>query len=410
MTNAEYWIWLQTALGYGSPKPIRILEVFNNAKEFYDAGPSGWQKCKAITEKDVETLKNTSFRKAQEIVLYCVEKCFKILTLDDEDYPIRLTRIKAPPAVLYIKGEFPDIDDEPAIAIIGTRKCSNAGTALAGTLGYRLSKCGMTVVSGGAKGCDIAASKGALNAKSKSIIVAGCGLSYPYLMENEEIRNAVANCGAVITELQPFDSPYKGSFPVRNRLMSALTNATLVVEAPKISGTQRTVEHALNQGKDVFVVPGSITSAEYAGNNKLLEDGATPIYTVADVVSEYISEYPHKLKLDDDAYTPLGEDKMFNRIYKTLEDRKNIKKPQITKPKTSIVKPKKEISKKPTVNTAQMSEINAQIYNFFTKGPANIDTIIDNLGLDSADVLTAITELEIDGLIKSVSGGRYELA
>ena len=127
-------------------------------------------------------------------------------------------------------------------------------------------------------------------------------------------------------------------------------------------------------------------------------------------MSEYILEYPHKLKFDDVTYMPLGEDEMLNRIYTTLEERKNNKEQRISKPKNTTSKTKKEVPKKPIVNTSEMSEINAQVYNFFTKGPANIDTIIDNTGLDSADVLTAITELEIDGLIKSVSGGRYELA
>lgn len=402
MVNAEYWIWLQTVFGAGSIKPIHSLEYFDTVKEFYEAGVDGWKQCKHLSSNDIERLKSVPLRSSHNIIEHCDKKGYQILTPDDELYPVCLLRIKNPPSVLYVKGEMPDFNDEAGIAIVGTRKCTNEGIALAGTLAYRLSQSGMIVVSGGAVGCDIAASRGAVLAHGKSVIVMGCGLSVPYLMQNEKIRREVEQNGAVISELRPLEGASKTTFPIRNRLMSALSLGTLVIQAPKRSGALLTVEHAIEQGKDIFAIPGGITSKEYAGNNQLLQEGVFHVYTPADIVSEYICEYPHKLKLDN-AYTPLADDEMFISILDKLEKKtqKDNKKP-VTK-KTEQPK----VEQQPVPDTTHLTGLNAKIYSLFTSEPVNLDTIIETSNEDPADVMIAVTELEMDGLIESIPGGRY---
>ena len=405
MKNARYWIWLQNVFGYGSAKIMRALENYDSAKDFYKAGVKGWKECRFLSSEDIAKLHNTNIKNSDAIIKHCEERRYDIITPEDENYPARLIRIKNPPAVLYVRGTLPDIDDEAAIAVVGTRKCSNLGTAIAGTLGYRLSRCGMMIVSGGAVGCDIAASKGALNAGAKSVIVMGCGLSCYYLPQNEKIRRAVAENGAVISEMQPLSRPSPFSFPIRNRLMSALSLAALVIEAPKRSGALITVDHALEQGKDVFAIPGSINSAEYSGNNRLLEDGAYPVYTPHDIVAEYMSEYPHKLNFEN-SYTPLGEDIMFKEIFRKLENRN---KPKTADKAANADKTPDRADDKPKPEP-NLSGINQKIYSFFTNEPINIDKIIDKLEIDPADAMVALTELEMEGLIRPCSGGRYEKA
>lgn len=408
MVNAEYWIWLQTVFGAGSTKPIHTLEYFDTVKDFYNAGVDGWKRCRHLTSADIEKLKSVSLKSSQRVIDHCDKKGYQILTPEDELYPVNLIRIKNPPCVLYVKGDMPDFNDEAAIAVVGTRKCTNEGIALAGTLGYRLSQSGMIVVSGGALGCDIAASRGAVLAKAKSVIVMGCGLSVPYLMKNERIRRDVAENGAIISELHPLEPASKTTFPIRNRLMSALALGTLVIQAPKRSGALLTVDHALEQGKDIFAIPGGITAKEYSGNNKLLEDGVFPVYTPADIVSEYICEYPHKLNLDN-AYTPLAEDEMFKSILEKLENKsQNDNKKPVTKEQKEEAKEHKEEPEKTAVDTSHLTGINEKIYNLFTSEPVNLDTIINASNEDPADVMIAVTELEMDGLLKSIPGGRYE--
>ena len=406
MTNAEYWIWLQTALGYGSIKPFRIFEKFDTAKDFYESGIDGWKTCKYFSTKDITKLRDTSLERSYKVIEQCKRRQYDIITPEDASYPTRLMNIKNPPAVIYVKGQLPNIDDETVIAIVGTRKCSDLGNAIAQTISYRLSCCGAVIVSGGAMGCDIAATKGALKAKAKSIIVLGCGLSYPYLMQNSRYRSDVAENGAVITEFQPFEPASRYTFPVRNRLMSALSLGVMVVEAPERSGALITVEHALEQGKYIFTVPGAITSKRFLGNNRLLEDGAIPVFTPYDIISEFISEYSHKLNYEN-SRTLLGED---NMLLSLLDENSDVEQTEHKKQPKKKVEKKIENQPKAPQKTNNLIGLNAKIYSYFTNGAVNIDTIIEQSQIDSAEVLVAITELEIEGYIRPVGGGRYEQA
>lgn len=204
------------------------------------------------------------------------------------------------------------------MAVVGTRSATPYGHKTAFRLSYRLAECGALIVSGGALGIDSEAHRGALQAGGRTIAVLGCSIDYPYLSANAELRKMISEHGALISEYPPGTPPSKVSFPIRNRLISGLALGTVVVEASIKSGSLITADHALNQGKDVFAVPGNIMSSAYAGSNRLLSDGAKPVFSAADILSEYTSQYPHKINMDT-AYTIIGEDS-FNSPADAVEE------------------------------------------------------------------------------------------
>ncbi len=433
LDHRHYWIWLQQALGYASTKPIRILEHYETAENFYNAGIQAWRELRLFTSQELRNLECTRLSYADWVIRRCERRRYTILTPEDGRYPERLLRIKNPPAALYVWGDLTGIDDEAAIAVVGTRRCTAQGMALAGTLGCRLAQSGILLVSGGAAGCDICATKGALHAGARSVIVLGCGLDVDYLRENADVRIRVARNGAVITEYQPDYSGNRVTFPQRNRIMSALSLGTVVVEAPKRSGALITVTHALEQGKDVFAIPGNVASAAYAGNNRLLEDGARPVYCPMDIVGEYVNVYPNKLHTEY-AYTSLGEDKMFTGLLHKLQQRAaahdDTECPADAgraagtggavhretngdrrSSAQSAVRADRKMEKRAQPVARDVSKLgkDAQIiYNCFTNGPASTDIILKISGLPIENVLAALSELEIYDYIRSIAGDRYE--
>lgn len=241
----------------------------------------------------------------------------------------------------------------------------------------------MTVVSGGARGSDFYAHSGALKAEGKTVLIMGCGIESDYLPENAALRRAVAEDGCLVSEYPPFEGASKYTFPVRNRLMSALADAVIITEAGMRSGALNTANHALNQGKEIFVIPGSPADENYAGSNTLLRDGARPLLDISDILNEYLPRYPDKIDIE----------KAIKKRAKPVEER--------------AAKPEKtEVHKKLSIET--LSNEAKIVYNQLNK-PIFYPDEINNTSLVPGDILSALTELEIEGLIRSLPGGRYEL-
>ena len=206
----------------------------------------------------------------------------KTITVGDEAYPENLMHIYGKPQTLYVLGNEKLLDAQ-SIAIIGCRKASDYGWKNAYKFGYELAKKGICVVSGFARGIDSYAHKGALAAKGTTIAVLGCGLDVVYPPENVDLyKQIVMNNGAIITEYPLGSRPEKHHFPARNRIISGLSDGVLVVEAKERSGTLITVEYALEQGKNVYAIPGNITSENSYGTNELIKEGAIPITKIED--------------------------------------------------------------------------------------------------------------------------------
>lgn len=209
----------------------------------------------------------------------------KVIRIEDENYPKKLKNIYSKPHILYILGNVNLLNDK-SIAIIGCRDSTDYGKKTAFRFGYELAKKGICVISGFARGIDSYSHLGAVMARGKTIAVMGCGLDVIYPPENEKLyREILKNDGAIISEYPLGTKPQKHHFPARNRIISGLSDGVLVVEAKKRSGTMITVEHALDQGRDVFAIPGNINSNNSYGTNELIKEGAIPVTNIDDIIN-----------------------------------------------------------------------------------------------------------------------------
>lgn len=377
----RYLIWLQQALGAGNTRAIKALEYFGTAEIIYNSKITELEKSKIFTKKDFLKLHNTSLSSALKIMADCRKNGIKILGYGDKEYPESLSQIEDAPLVLYIKGKMPYFDNTPTICIVGPRKVSEFGKRAAYSLSYRLAASGFTVVSGGAIGTDTYAHAGALKAGGKTVLCMGCGIMSDYLPQNKKLRDAVAKVGCLISEYPPFYEPDRSTFPIRNRIMSALSLGTVIIEAPLKSGSLITARHANEQGKDVFVIPGSPNLREYKGSNALLRDGAKPLLDISDIFGEYITHFPDKINIE----------KAFEKP--TIIEKKSPK-------QIKIEKNEKKLSQTLS-NEAKI------VYNYLNKQiffPEDIN--IPNLS--DSKLLSALTELEMEFMIKSLPGGKYE--
>ncbi|MBE6810784.1 MAG: DNA-protecting protein DprA [Ruminococcaceae bacterium] len=364
---------LQQCFGAGSIKAVKIFNILreNNIldKEFDD------KRLKSFIEaKDVNKLASFDTNKVFKIIDDCVKNNIKVLTIYDADYPERLKCISDSPLILYIKGDFLDIDNLPLISIVGPRKISDFGKKAAYSLGKRLAKSGMIIVSGAALGADTCAHKGTLSVNGKTIAVLGCGICYDYLPENRELRNLISNNGCLVSEYPPFAPATKYSFPIRNRIISALSLGTVVIEASLKSGSLITARLANEQGRDVFVIPGNPILENYKGSNALLRDGAIPLLNAIDIFNQYLSLFPDKIDIE----------KAFEK-----ENDKNYKK----------------IKKNLHLDLSNEAKI---VYNNLNNEKFTVDDLL-NLNLSDDALFAALTELEIEGVIKALPGGMYEI-
>ena len=375
----EYFVWLQKALGAGNIRAVKALELFGNAENIYRASPLERKAAGIFSPKDLSRLSSTEIDTAKGIIDDCRKYGIDIILLGDKKYPYPLSVIENPPIVLFVKGEMLDFDNTPSICIVGPRKVSDYGKKAAYSLGYRLSKSGMTVVSGGAVGSDYYAHLGALKAGCKTALVMPCGIESGYLPQNAPLRKCVSENGCIISELPPKAGLTKFSFHIRNRIMSALSLGTVVVEAEEKSGALITANHALNQGRDVFVIPGSPTEKQYAGSNALLRDGAKPLLDLSDIFNEYIPRFPDKIDI-----------------------KKAFEKPEKSVKKTEEKRIYKKLSNETLSKEAKI------VYNHLDKHKFYPDEI-GGTDLSSSEILSALIELELEGLVRALPGGRYEL-
>ena len=208
----------------------------------------------------------------------------KTIKLEDSTYPEKLKEIYNPPKTIYLIGN-EKLLNQKSIAIIGCRECTRYGAENAYKFGYELAKENICVISGFAKGIDTYSHKGAVSAKGKTIAVLGCGLDIIYPPENIELyKQILLQGGAIISEYPLGSKPEKHNFPERNRIISGLSSGVLVIEAKKKSGTMITVDFALEQGREVYAVPGNISSENSYGTNELIKEGATPVTSINDMI------------------------------------------------------------------------------------------------------------------------------
>ena len=383
----KYFVWLQLCLGAGNINAKTAVETFGNAKVIFETDKKELAKSGVFSSAELKRIDKTKISDAENIIEICNKNGIEIITFSSEKYPFCLSVIDNPPLVLYTKGRFPDFDSIPSISIVGPRKVSEFGKKAAFSLGYRIARSGMTVVSGGALGTDTYAHAGALKAEGVTVLVMACGILNDYLKENEKLRKTVSENGCLVSEYPPFCDAKRFNFPIRNRIISALTLGTVVVEASAKSGALITAKHAYEQGRDVFVIPNSPNDKSFEGSNALLRDGAKPLLDTSDIFNEYILRFPDKINIER-AFTG-----------KIIESAK-VESIQNSKNTEKI----KKIEKNFNETLSKEAKI---VYNYLDKQKFLPEDII-GCGLSSQQIISALTELEMEFMIKALPGGMYE--
>ncbi len=289
------WIWLSLACGPGSTAYNKLFASFDTLREIYEAPEERFLAVDGIDKQTARALADKDMTRAQLILSQCIKNHWGVLTYGDKGYPKRLKTLVDPPVVLYYKGRFIDLNDEVCIAVVGTRTMTEYGERQAHCLSYAMAAGGAVIVSGMALGCDAMAANGALDAGKPTVAVLGCGIDVVYPKEHFTLSEHIARTGMIITEYTPGSEPDGRHFPVRNRIISGLSQGTVVVEAPAGSGALITAKTALYQGRDIFAVPGELGNRNSEGCNALIRSGAHVVTSAADVLGIYEFIYPHKI-------------------------------------------------------------------------------------------------------------------
>lgn len=405
-----YWIWLQHCVGAGSSKPVRILMQYSSIKEFYEAGEREWKKMGIFSPRELKAFSDCSLEVSLKILQDCSRKGQTVTTPDMPEYPEALRQIANPPCALYVKGSLPDFSEVPVIAVVGTRDATLTGRMTALHLSAELAKVGVIVVSGGAKGIDSAAHRGVLQVSGCTVCVLGCGIDYPYLMENEPMRQSICKGGALISEYPPNTPPTKMSFPVRNRIISGISDGVVVVEAAGKSGSLITAELAGEQGRDVFAVPGSVDNKVGRGVNNLIKTGAKAVTEVKDILEEYFSRYPGTMKQYyriKKEWTPVEEENNFVEE-SGLEKGNNPKAEGNDTLLSSQEEDKKVVPKRRELPEECSSEMR-KIYEVLKETPISLEEVEQQTGLTVKEIFPAVTRLELLGCIRQYRGRRYSL-
>ncbi len=380
--ESKYWIWLQCAFGEGVVTE-RFLRKYDNAYQVYKDSEENRRQSGVFTPKQLERMAKIPLSEAEKIIDFCNLKRWKILTPDMDNYPRRLLELHNFPLALYYVGQLPDVDREPLVAMVGARDATSYGLQMAQVLANGLAKSGITVVSGGAVGIDSQCHQAAIDAGGKTIAVLGNGFGANYLAKNKELWNLIAKNGAVITEFRPGTPASRYSFPIRNRIISGLSLGTVVVEANQKSGSLITAKCAAEQGRDVFAVPGEVLNTAFYGGNKLIKDGAKPVFSASDIIDEYKNRFIGKIR--DFSFGPIAEIK---------EEQKGELREKTEKSKSSA----------PDYLSADAKKI----YDLLdVDTPTGVEALIEKTGLENRRVLVSLTELEMAGIAECLIGRKY---
>lgn len=284
--NRISWLSLKLVPGLGNKSILRLLEVFGSPENVFAAAPKDLSETGLSRDKSLDALAAKRFLRDPEAEWRYLEKSgYRLVSIGDEDYPANLAQIPDPPAVLFVSGDFLP-RDLASIAVVGSRHASPAGVLFAEKLSSDLASCGLTVVSGFALGIDSAAHRGALKARGRTLAVLGCGLNVNYPSLNSDLRREITQAGVLLTEFISGSPPSSGNFPARNRIISGLSLGVVVVEAAERSGSLITARLALEQGREVFAVPGMAQSARSRGAHRLIKQGAKLVEGAEDVLEE----------------------------------------------------------------------------------------------------------------------------
>ncbi len=402
MATLKYWLWLTERSGMSALRLRRLLEQYGSPERLYFADGGEFELWEDLPAGLRKSLQDKSLVRADEILAQCDRLGISLLTIQDAGYPDCLKHISDPPAVLYYKGKLPDFDRELTIGMVGARQCSQYGETMAARLGLDLARAGAVIVSGMAQGIDSHAIKGALAGGGTvvSVLAGGIDMKYPY--QSRFLYDDVAAAGALISEYPP-GTAHKGThFPVRNRIISGLSDGVIAVEAREKSGTMITMDLALEQNRDTFAVPGPADAPMSGGTNHLIRMGWAKLVTsAADVLVEYEGIRPISRPL------PMEPEELEQRLETArMQPRKS--------PQAETVSEKKVVDKQD--NRAYIDWKSAR--ELFTDDERDIllaletkdclaDEIIEVTQIPARRVLSALTILQVRGYVEEGPGKRF---
>ena len=302
------WLAIHLLPGVGPLTARRALDLYGDPREVAFRLPAtAWREFPGIdadAARDIVAARPTLMRRVEAEWDAAVQRDLRIVPRDDGEYPAMIAALPDAPVVLYVKGGLPA--GRVRLAVVGSRRATAYGRQIARGLAGDLTALGVEIVSGGARGIDTCAHRGALDAGGRTVAVLGCGFGHTYPPENEDLFEAIAASGAIVSEFPIETSPLPENFPRRNRLISALCAGTIVVEATDKSGSLITAGHALEQGREVMAVPGPVTSEQSRGCHRLIQHGAKLVQTVEDVVCELSPMYRDALTATCAVDAPAG--------------------------------------------------------------------------------------------------------
>jgi DNA processing protein len=364
----KHWISLNMTPQIGPRAATKLLERFGSPEAVFFATHSELASLRLKAES-IESILKKEFHDAAEQEAENVRKLGgDVLILDDGSYPFLLREIHDPPITLYVRGNWQECFEAPCIGVVGSRRSSTYGENASQMLSRDLANQGICIVSGLARGIDTAAHRGAMQAKGKTIAVLGTGINEVYPRENEKLVNEILDSGGAVVSQFPLGTPpLKENFPYRNRVISGLSLGVLVVEASERSGSLITARLAVEQNREVFAVPGNITSKNSFGTNYLIKSGAKLVQQWQDIVSE--------LSIADQILSPKANGETG------------------------------EIERQPELVPADLTDAERKIWSFLSADqPVHIDQLSEVCNMTFGDLNYAILGLEMRELIRSLPG------
>jgi len=378
----DYWLWLSLKEGVGQQKLTHLLELFDSPEEIFKLSKEKLKKIEWLKSEDIRQLADKSLKSVRYVKEQCKEYGIRILTYDSVYYPERLKQIPDPPYVLYVLSKTRiNLNEKLCIGMVGNRLMTEYGRCTAHDIALGLAQAGVVVVSGMARGIDGAAHTAALRGGGITVAVLGCGLDIAYPPEHSEMMEAIRETGMVISEYPPGTPPAANHFPTRNRIISGLSNGVVVVEAPEKSGALITADLALQQGRDVFAVPGDITRGHSVGTNGLIRQGAILVCSALDILQEYETVYGNILKQNTlqeaEEVTPASPDTEFERPNDSRYD--------------------------------GLSETATKIVSQLSLTPIHFDVLLNRTALAADELSAELMMLEIGGFVKAMPGKHFVL-
>jgi DNA processing protein len=352
----KYWVGLNMIKGIGAARLRAMLDFFGDVQSIWNAPADTLRNIGLPTTVIENLIKFRSDVCLDEIFERIQKQNIQVLIWDDDDYPVRLREINNPPPVLYVRGKI-STEDEWSVAVVGTRRISPYGHQVAERIAAKLASSGLTVVSGLALGVDTVAHQTSLSAGGRSLAVLGSGVDRIYPSQNRALADKLIEKGALISDYAPGTPPEANNFPPRNRIISGLSLATVVVEAGLKSGALITANFALEQGREVFAVPGNIFAPQSRGPNRLIQNGAHPLLDPQEI-----------LEILD-----------LTRVTEQREAR--------------VVLPS---------NAAE-----AQVFGILGHEPMHVDDVCAQADLPIDQVIATLAFMELKGMVRQVGGMRY---